>query len=266
MQTSIVWFFLPGSTLSLSPIIEALSQRFSVQKISSVSEISITSNTSFFIFIVSVDLPRRETLLLIRELRFNYPQMPIFFLAREYSPAIAERLCRAGVMDYFIFPLPEKDLTDRIEIYINRQKTNLDHSSCCNSATLLEFPFNDPSLKNLYRYIEKNYRAKITLDDAARQLSMGSYQFCRFFKKIAGQGFKEYLVDYRLQRAMEWLLITSDTITEVAISAGFNDLSNFQRLFRKKTGMTPRQYRKRQRGAYLQESPHFVQESPRQTI
>ena len=59
-----------------------------------------------------------------------------------------------------------------------------------------------------------------------------------------GVGFIHYLNDYRLEIAAKKLLTTSDNILNIAVSTGFENLSYFNRSFKKKYGITPGQYRK----------------------
>ena len=61
--------------------------------------------------------------------------------------------------------------------------------------------------------------------------------------------FIQYLNDYRLTRAGEYLKMTEENVTQIALKCGFENLSYFNRLFRRKFGVTPRQYREEQEAA-----------------
>ena len=67
--------------------------------------------------------------------------------------------------------------------------------------------------------------------------------FMRWFKKMTGQGFTAYLNDHRLNLAAELLRITDATVLDIAGRVGFDNLSYFNRLFKRRYGMTPREYR-----------------------
>jgi AraC-like DNA-binding protein len=68
--------------------------------------------------------------------------------------------------------------------------------------------------------------------------------FSKVFKDVTGQGFRAYLNDCRIRRAEEILLSGSKlSITELALALGFGDLTTFERIFKKKVGLTPLQYR-----------------------
>lgn len=102
------------------------------------------------------------------------------------------------------------------------------------------------SLKNVIRHIEENYFSTITLDDLVRAAGMNRKYFCQFFKEMTHKTPIEYLNHYRVEMAGEQLLASNQTVAEVAISCGFNDMSYFSRMFRRYMGVTPRNYRQRQ--------------------
>ena len=68
----------------------------------------------------------------------------------------------------------------------------------------------------------------------------------RFFKQTMGMPFTAYLNDYRLTLAAKSLLETHNAVLEIASECGFENLSYFNRMFKKKYGMTPREYRQKQ--------------------
>ncbi len=74
---------------------------------------------------------------------------------------------------------------------------------------------------------------------------MNEQYFCRFFKKAIGRSPIEYVNEYRIKQAIRLLEETDLPITDVCLECGYNNLGNFLREFRKVTGTTPLQYRKR---------------------
>ncbi len=67
--------------------------------------------------------------------------------------------------------------------------------------------------------------------------------FSRFFKQKTGSRFIDSLTDIRIGHACRMLIDTTHSITEIAYDCGFNNISNFNRIFRKKKGYTPKQFR-----------------------
>lgn len=94
------------------------------------------------------------------------------------------------------------------------------------------------------KYIFENSEKNINLDDIAAEYGMSSSYFSKKFKSVMGFGFKEYLVGVRIKNASNLLLTTDKTITDIAISCGFNDSNYFGDAFRKIKGMSPNKYRK----------------------
>ena len=69
--------------------------------------------------------------------------------------------------------------------------------------------------------------------------------FCHFFKKRTQKSFIDFLNDLRVGEAARMLLETTNTISEISYNCGFNNISNINRIFKKKKGSTPTDYRER---------------------
>ena len=92
-------------------------------------------------------------------------------------------------------------------------------------------------------YIEKNYANQITLSDAASLVNMSDSAFSHFFKKKTNSSFKDYLTNIRIGQACQLLAKTTHSVAEICFECGFNNLSNFIRIFKKRKGNTPSEYR-----------------------
>ncbi len=99
------------------------------------------------------------------------------------------------------------------------------------------------NIKTILDYISENYMNPITIDELADSVNLSKHYFMRFFKKYMGMTCIEYINDYRLNIATNLLLTTSMQITEVSTSIGITNLSYFNRIFKKKYHMTPKEYR-----------------------
>lgn len=102
-------------------------------------------------------------------------------------------------------------------------------------------------LKKVLTYISGHYEESISIQDAASVYGSSPSDFMRFFKNTTGSSFIHYLNDYRLNIAQEQLLTTSCSILEIAVNAGFNNLSYFNRMFKNKFHESPSSYRKKYR-------------------
>lgn len=92
-------------------------------------------------------------------------------------------------------------------------------------------------------YINEHYAEPITLEMMAGLVSMSPSSFSRFFKQHTNRTFSTYLIDIRLGNAARALVDTSYNISEICYACGFNNLSNFNRVFRAKRGVSPREFR-----------------------
>ncbi len=99
-------------------------------------------------------------------------------------------------------------------------------------------------LKKVLRFIHNEYENKLTLEDLARVAQMSPKYFCAFFKEMTRQTPFEYINSYRTDAASKLLLATDKSITDIAFSCGFNDLSYFIKTFKYYKGITPKAYRK----------------------
>ena len=99
------------------------------------------------------------------------------------------------------------------------------------------------NIKVIIDYINENYMNNITIEELAETVNLSKHYFMRFFKKYMGMTCIEYINDYRLNIASNMLLTTRVQITEVAASIGITNLSYFNRIFKKKFHMTPKEYR-----------------------
>lgn len=99
-------------------------------------------------------------------------------------------------------------------------------------------------LSNIINFIMRNYNRQITLEDIANTAYMTPPAFCRYFKQHTGHTFVSFLNEVRVNDACKSLLAgaKTDGISGVAYKAGFNSITNFNRVFKSVTGQSPRAY------------------------
>ncbi|MBO5016043.1 MAG: helix-turn-helix domain-containing protein [Bacteroidaceae bacterium] len=98
-------------------------------------------------------------------------------------------------------------------------------------------------ISKVCRYIEENISHKITLSDAAELVNMSDSAFSHFFKKQTGISFITYINNLRVAKACDMLANTTTSASEICYDCGFNNKSNFIRIFTKRKNMTPIEYR-----------------------
>ncbi|EFM22902.1 AraC family transcriptional regulator [Selenomonas sp. oral taxon 149] len=99
-------------------------------------------------------------------------------------------------------------------------------------------------LKKTFQLIDDAYDQPLTLGDLAAAAGLTPNYFCRFFQKITNRSPIDYLNHYRIEAACIRLARSGESITEIALATGFNDISYFIKTFRKYKGISPLKYQK----------------------
>ena len=94
-------------------------------------------------------------------------------------------------------------------------------------------------------YISEHYAEELTRDDMAQLVYLNPDYLSRIFRSETGESLSNYLIRFRIDRAKELLISTSQPIHQIACSVGYTNFSYFAKLFRKYTQCTPNEYRKK---------------------
>ncbi len=100
-------------------------------------------------------------------------------------------------------------------------------------------------INRVYEYILSNYTRPMTLAEVAAEANMSESAFSHFFKRSTNKSFTQFVIDLRLGSAAKLLLETEENVSQICYDCGFNNVSNFNRLFKKHKGYTPHDYRNR---------------------
>lgn len=174
--------------------------------------------------------------------------LPDVFYPAERAPeilSIVQRLHRAYLQDP-----PEESMKNPVELIVIGSISQL-FSEILQSGLYAPGETNEHGsthkidlIKTVLEYIGLHYADEITLDELASVANLNPRYFCRFFRSITHQTPMGYVNMYRIERAAHLLNHTDMPITSVCMECGFNDSSNFIKVFRKYKGVTPNQYRK----------------------
>lgn len=129
----------------------------------------------------------------------------------------------------------------------------LDQLSRATLPAALASPLYIPSLKSgteerldrVFQLVHREFTRPLPLEEMAALVHMTPSSFSRFFKRMTGISFSDYLNDLRVARACQLLTETQLPISQIAFAAGFNSTTHFNRTFLQKKGRSPRAYRKR---------------------
>jgi len=106
-----------------------------------------------------------------------------------------------------------------------------------------ELSYNSRRIERAVEYMNQSFQKQITLTEVAKLANMTDVSFSRFFRSRTGITFMDSLLEMRLGHASRLLIDTTESVAEIAYNCGFNNISNFNRLFKKKKGCTPREFR-----------------------
>lgn len=153
-------------------------------------------------------------------------------ISNELYPRISQ-VSRLDGMDYFI------EMVSILHDLANSRNQRLLSTFTVNRN---EFE-NSDNIKKVYDYIHANFHKKIALAEVSEIVNMSSVSFNRFIKKRTGKTFINYLNDVRISNAAMWLLEKDQSISEIAYKCGFNNIANFNRVFKKFKNCTPTEYK-----------------------
>lgn len=127
---------------------------------------------------------------------------------------------------------------------LNEMRTTNDYSILNAEGFIMETAIQDNNRINLiFNFVQKEFTRPIPLDEIADMVSMSVPGFCRYFKKITGKTFTQFVNEYRLVHAAKLLHEQQTSITDICYQSGFSNFSHFNKLFKQFSGRTPSAYR-----------------------
>ncbi len=143
--------------------------------------------------------------------------------------------------------LPEKNGVEKIThlLYILQELSKLKHTALASSFYQpMKGKENETRINKVCRYVQKHATEPLTIHKAAALIHLSPGAFCKFFKRITGKTFSDYVNDIRIANVCNQLMITDKQVAEIAYGNGFETLTYFNRVFLRKKMMQPGNYRK----------------------
>ncbi len=97
-------------------------------------------------------------------------------------------------------------------------------------------------LEKIMHLISSSYLQPLKLDTVANHIGMNTTAFCRYFKEKTGKSFSQFLIEMRVGYACKLLIEGNQSVSQICFESGFNNLSNFNRQFRKNTSFSPSEF------------------------
>jgi AraC-like DNA-binding protein len=158
--------------------------------------------------------------------------------SKETTQQLAPRIMELNQMQGFDSVLELMSILH--DLSISRNMRILSDASFNNTE---QYTYNSRRIEKTLEYMNQNFDKPITLNEVARLANMSDAAFSRFFKQRTGNTFIDSLTEIRLGHASRMLIDTTQSIAEVAYHCGFNNISNFNRIFKKKKNCTPKDFR-----------------------
>jgi AraC-like DNA-binding protein len=179
---------------------------------------------------------------------YNIPEaMPINYLfdLSQRGIKVREEAAKAYIKEKLLLLIDTKGI-ERISILFSI----LNRISICSDIEQLSSVgfFNSISerqndrINQIYKYVINNFKNEISVDAVAKYVNMTTTSFCRFFKSRTSKSFIRYINEVRVGYACKLLLEENYTISEIAYESGFENISNFNKQFKKIKNITPSQF------------------------
>lgn len=113
-------------------------------------------------------------------------------------------------------------------------------------------PQDNLKIEVVFGHVRRNYHRPIPLEEIANLVNMTVPAFCRYYKKVTGKTFTQFVNEFRIVHATKLLAESHSSITDICFESGFNNFSHFNKLFKNFTGKSPLKYRNEMKQLLIQ--------------
>lgn len=195
------------------------------------------------IVITDIQMPEVNGMDVCKYLYETYPETQVIILTAYADFSYAKTAIKYSICDYVLKVSIMDELPDAIEKAIgnlNQLKIEIEKNE--------KYPLDQLSLiQQIDQYIEINYKKKLSLEDIADALHINSSYLSRVYKLKKGKNLFDAILNLRIEAAKDYLINTDKRTYEISELVGVEDSSYFSKMFKKITGMSPKEYRKQER-------------------
>ncbi len=187
--------------------------------------------------------------------------VPVILLTAKAEPEMKLEGFSKGATDYIVKPFNMSDLQSRIKAQLDLKSVR-DRLERTNRALYAELgnirtrqltvsESSEIKISHVIDFINKNFSADISREGLAAAVDMNPDHLSRIFNKVTGKRLNSYINELRIHNARNSLIETAKTVIQIAMDSGFENLRTFNRVFRESEGMTPSEFREKQKDALL---------------
>lgn len=231
--------------------------KYGVEEIKEASSmrqaIEILTNEKIELMLCDVEMPGGSGLDLYEWVRIYSPWTECIFVSCHPEYEYVRKALTMGSMDYVLKPVDYEELdvilTNAAARIEERKKNALitETDKTASSKVINKGIWSKQvpdTVNDAVKYIQDNLSQNMSITEIADIVHLNPQYFMRLFKKETGKPVLEFITELRLERVKQLLVETNKSITEIAISAGYDNFSYFSKLFKKYEGVTPSEYRK----------------------
>lgn len=185
--------------------------------------------------ILDVMMPGLHGTEVLKEIKRIAPDLGIIILTGYSSEDVAIEALKGHADDYIEKPLNINKIKESIEdlLEATEKKSSIDTSSIRGK------------IERVRHFAERNYHKKVCLKDAAQAVCLSPKYLSRIFKENTGIEFSQYKLEIKIAKSKELLEKSGYNIDQISDIMGYQNIESFTRIFKKLTGYTPTEYRKR---------------------
>lgn len=196
----------------------------------------LSSPNNIEVVLLDLRMPGIDGLETLKRIKALEPETGVIILTGFSTKDAAVEALKSRADDYLEKPADIDNVRETVERVISRVR---------GSFSGLKAP-GDPSLRSykVMRFLEKNRRRKATLPAAAEQVFLSPKYLSRYFKEETGRSFRDYKMELKLKEAKKLLDGSGLSIGAVSERLGYRNAESFSRIFKKREGLSPSEFRK----------------------
>ena len=200
------------------------------------------------IVLMDIEMPGLSGIEAARQIKAESPDVKMIFVTAFPLFSYAQEAVKLGASDYILKPVNSDDVIASVQRAMDQREAERQLSQVAERTIKAPEEVEEANqlISKVKKYLQHNYmNVDISLDSVSNIVSLNPTYFSALFKKETGVNFLDYLTDLRIQAARSLLTDPLRSTSEIASMVGYDSAGYFARAFKKRTGMTPTEYRKK---------------------